>query len=244
MSKLILGREFKEGVYYMNTALNPHYNSNDEGNKAVIAFNRDYDTSYINQDLGAIKGFEKKALKGKEGYEIGLEIEKHWGLNSVLDAKMADPLKALTGEGEDVVVKSITVFPNNMLSLQRHRGREETWEVESGILTVILDGKLLTVNAGESIFLPKGSVHCMINAHDENVVVKETQRGFCREADNVRLVDMDNRETVPLLTQSEGESAILYVQMEQKLGVNNNNKAKLTSPEYKKSISELKPTAA
>lgn len=220
--------------------LNPHYNWNDKENKKAIATNRDYDTAYINQDLQAIADFEKDALDGEEGYKIGLEIEKDWGLNSVLDAQMADPLKALTGEDEDIVVKSITVFPQQMLSLQRHRGRAETWEVESGILTVILDGEIHTVEAGEKIELPKVSVHCMVNMHSENVVVKETQRGFCRESDNVRLIDKDNRATVPLLTLSEGISAALYVEIEQKLGVKNEKKATLTTPEYKTAVQELK----
>lgn len=239
MIEMILGRIFKEGVYSMNIVLNPHYKWNDEENKKAIEKNRDYDTAYINKNVGAIANFEKDALDGKKGYEIGLEIEKEWGLNSVLDAQMADPLKALTGEEDDVVIKSITVFSGQMLSLQRHRGREETWEVESGTLTVILDGELRTVKAGESIFLPKGSVHCMINMHDENVVVKETQRGFCREADNVRLIDKDNRATVPLLTKIEGMSAALYVEIEQQLGVKNEKKATLTTPEYQQAVQKL-----
>lgn len=239
MSEMILGRIFTAGVYYMNTILNPHYNWNDAGNKAAIDFNRDYDAAFINRDLEKIAAFEKDALGGAAGYVTGIEIEKDWGLNSVLDAQMGDTAGVLEGAEEDVVIKSITVYPYKMLSLQRHRGRAETWEVESGTLTVILDGQLLTVQAGEKIELPKGSVHCMINAHHEKVVVKETQRGFCREADNVRLIDMDNRATVPLLTQSEGQSAILYVMMEQELDVNNDQKAKLTTPEYSTAISEL-----
>jgi mannose-6-phosphate isomerase-like protein (cupin superfamily) len=240
MSKLILGREFEEGVYYMNTALNPHYNSNDEGNKAAIEKARNYDAAFINQDTEALEAFEKEALGGKTGYKKGVKVNSPWGDNTVLDAK--------TEDGVDTVIKEITVKPGFMLSLQRHRGRQELWGVQSGTLTVISDGVRHEITAGNSISLPKGNVHCMINAHNEPVTVIETQTGFCREADNERLVDFNNRPTIPLLTQSEGLSAILYAEIhseiQAKFGCENKPKSALMTPEYKKSISELKPTAA
>jgi len=134
-----------------------------------------------------------------------VNVESPWGDNKVLSAEHKD--------GVDTVMKEITVKPGFMLSLQRHRGRTELWEVKSGILTVISDGQRIEVPAGESIALPKGNVHCMNNVHEEPVTVIETQTGFCREADNVRLIDFNNRPTVPLSSAIEGKSAVLYVEM-------------------------------
>jgi|GEM_PF-302033 len=218
--------------------LNPHYSWENAGNKKAILFNRDYDTAYTNQDIESIKAFEIESLDGQDSYKPGVELEKDWGLNSVLDAKMADPPKALKGHEADTVTKSITIFPKKATSLQRHRGREETWEVKSGTLTVIRDGELLTIRSGEKIVIPVGSVHSMMNIHDENVVIRETQRGFCRESDNVRLLDIDERETIPFSNLNEVKSAMLYVELEQKLGGNNIKKANLLAPEYKQAIED------
>jgi uncharacterized cupin superfamily protein len=106
------------------------------------------------------------------------------------------------------------VNPGYMLSLQRHRGRAEIWEVTEGVLTVIMDGKRHDVEAGNSITLPKGSVHCMINSSDKPVVVRETQTGICRESDNIRLVDFNNRPTYPLTSEVEFLSAQLYAEIQ------------------------------
>ena len=110
------------------------------------------------------------------------------------------------------------MFPGNQLSLQRHRGREEYWVVKEGLLTVIVDGQMIDVPAGQAIFIPQGAIHCMNNRTDANVHVEELQFGICREADNVRLVDATvdaqgnpaPRPTYPLTTQTEFESAKLF----------------------------------
>ena len=220
--------------------LNPHYQFDDPKNVVEREKISAYDTAFINKDAEALAAFERDALKGQEGYAIGVKIEDSpWGDNTVLETHIG-PL----GADEDVVKKEITVKPGYMLSLQRHRGREETWAVTSGILTVISDSKRIEVKAGEEITLPKGNVHCMNNAHDEPVTVIETQRGFCREADNVRLVDFNNRPTVPLLTRTEAESAILYAELHaeicEKFGCKTELNQALLSPDYAKIVSGLK----
>lgn len=219
--------------------LNPHYNFDDPKNVAEREKVSAYDAAFINKDAEALAAFERNALAGAEGYAVGTKVNSPWGDNTVLEAHIG-PL----GADEDVVKKEITVKPGFMLSLQRHRGREETWAVTDGILTVISDGKRIEVKAGEEITLPKGNVHCMNNAHDEPVTVIETQRGFCREADNVRLVDFNNRPTVPLLTRTEAESAILYAELHaeicEKFGCKTEPNQALLSPDYAKIVSGLK----
>ena len=102
------------------------------------------------------------------------------------------------------------VNPGYVLSLQRHRGRAELWEVLEGTLGVIRDGDFFDVEAGGSVEIPKGSVHCMVNATRLPVRVRETQRGICRENDNVRLADFNGRATYPLTSETEYLSAQIY----------------------------------
>ena len=209
--------------------LNPHYNFDCPDNRACQANVAAYDVAFTEQNETFLAQAEREALKGADGYAVGVMVESPWGDNKVLSADHKD--------GVDTVMKEITVKPGFMLSLQRHRGRQELWEVKSGILTVISDGARIEVEAGDRISLPKGNVHCMNNAHDAPVTVVETQTGFCREADNVRLLDFNNRPTVPLANKVEAQSAILYAQLhaeiKERFGAENEPHESLMSSEYK-----------
>lgn len=173
-----------------NPDWNPHYNFDDKANQAEIVKVDSYDIAH---DANI--------------YAPGDKIASPWGDNQVLSVSQQG--------GQDVCIKEITVKPGFMLSLQRHRGREELWEVKTGILTVIADGKRIEVGAGDSIRLPKGAVHCMNNVHDAPVTVIETQIGINREADNIRLIDFNNRPIYPLTSEVEFASAKLYAQMQE-----------------------------
>ena len=142
----------------------------------------------------------------QDEYSTGDKIESPWGSNQVLEAYQ-------TEEGVDVCLKELVVNPSQMLSLQRHRGRAEKWEVRSGTLTVILDGVRHDIETGKYIDIPQGAVHCMINVADSPVTVIETQTGVNREKDNIRLVDFSRRPTYPLTTENEVKSAQLYCQI-------------------------------
>lgn len=168
---------------------NPHYDFTDPASQNEIAAVDGYDISADTAD-----------------YASGDIIESPWGTNQVLESKKEN--------GVEICIKKITVKPGYMLSLQRHRGREELWAVEDGILTVISNGARYDVPAGQSITLPKGAVHCMINSSDAPVTVIETQSGVCREKDNIRLLDFNNRPTYPLTTENEYKSAILYAKIQ------------------------------
>lgn len=231
-----------------NREWNPHYDFNNPANQAEIKtmsrYDRDFETVYgedadpDSPEYKEAKAFlvqqEIKNTGGKEGYEIGLEIKKDWGLNKVIGINEAD----------QTCIKEITVWPNCMLSLQSHLGREEAWQVRRGILTLIMDDKLYEVSHrgvfdvtnGDraqitdsamarrdsdhgfwSIILPKNSIHCMINRHDEDVVVIETQAGITLEADNRRYIDQvrnlpkeKQRAILPLPTELHYKAARLY----------------------------------
>lgn len=168
-----------------NGEWNGHYDFDDAASIAEIARVESYDLS-----------------KDASVYADGDIIESPWGRNRVL---------TLTKEGgEDVCVKEITVNPGYMLSLQRHFGRSEYWEVVEGTLGVVCNGNYVELPAGQGMTIPKGAVHCMVNATSAPVTVRETQRGICREKDNVRLADMNDRPLYPLSSEEEYQSYKLY----------------------------------
>jgi mannose-6-phosphate isomerase-like protein (cupin superfamily) len=119
-------------------------------------------------------------------YKIGDKDQRPWGTYEVTDVGTSD-------KGE-FCEKLIIVSPANILSLQSHDLREETWRVVEGTLTVILNDQVITLNAGEEIFIPKGSIHAMANLSDMPCHVFERQEGTCREEDIHRYMDMYGRD--------------------------------------------------
>lgn len=172
-----------------NREWNPHYDFSDPANL---------------REIEAVESYDIAADPAR--YAPGDVIDSPWGSNQVLTVTAED--------GMETCVKKIVVRPGFMLSLQRHRGREELWAVEEGVLTAISNGERYDIPAGRAITLPKGAVHCMINASDAPVTVVETQKGLCREKDNIRLLDFNNRPTYPLTTETEYRSAILYAKIQ------------------------------
>lgn len=207
---------------------NPHYCAadgtfnGDEAVQQVIKDTEDYTRAFENGDGAYLKQAEIKALGGREGYAIGVNVDSPWGDNAVVNVGHEG--------GIDICIKDITVKPGFMLSLQKHRGRKERWEVSEGTLSLIMDGNIYDVSPNgvyldvdgdmeiisdnNYIDLPKGSVHCMINRSFKPVKVRETQSGITREADNIRLGgDFTGRPTYPLTNEMEFKSAILYAKI-------------------------------
>ncbi|HOO50578.1 MAG TPA: phosphomannose isomerase type II C-terminal cupin domain [Alphaproteobacteria bacterium] len=121
-----------------------------------------------------------------QAYSIGDRDARPWGTYEVTDVGTSD-------KGE-FCEKLIIVSPANILSLQSHDMREETWRVVEGTLTVILNERVITLQSGEEIFIPKGSIHAMANLSDAPCHVFERQEGICREEDIHRYMDMYGRD--------------------------------------------------
>ncbi len=130
-----------------------------------------------------------------KNYYLGEKEKRPWGFFEVLDLGIMDH--------EEFCEKRIEVLPRKALSLQRHQLRREVWNVECGELTVILNGEIHKLCAGESIYIPLRAVHCMINLTDEKVIVHERQTGVCREEDNDRLSDINGRDTEEIALDDE-----------------------------------------
>lgn len=91
--------------------------------------------------------------------------------------------------------KIITVFPQNALSLQEHKRREEHWVIIKGRGQVILGESVIDVYPGKYIYIPKGCKHQLINDSNENVIFSEVQLGeYFGEDDIIRYSDKYGRK--------------------------------------------------
>ena len=123
-------------------------------------------------------------LKSREELEHHREVFGPWGSYDSID------------HGSNYQVKRITVNSGAKLSLQRHQHRAEHWVVVEGTATVHLDGEEYTLNANDSIYIPKLSIHSLANTTDKTLHLIEVQSGsYLGEDDIERLEDLYGRVT-------------------------------------------------
>nr|WP_306457821.1 CBS domain-containing protein [Aliarcobacter cibarius] len=96
---------------------------------------------------------------------------------------------------DHVQSKIITVFPQEELSLQKHKRREEHWIIIKGEGKIILEETILNVEQGRYIYIPKGCKHKIINSSKtENLIFAEVQLGdYFGEDDIIRYEDKYGR---------------------------------------------------
>ena len=61
---------------------------------------------------------------------------------------------------------------------------------------MLLDGKIITLEEEEEIFIPKGSIHSMCNLSMQYCSLHETQVGECYEDDIIRYWDINGRDVL------------------------------------------------
>lgn len=91
-------------------------------------------------------------------------------------------------------LKRIEVNPGQRLSYQYHHHRQEFWTIVEGDAVVVLDGEEHSLKYGESIFIPQGAKHRIMNLSEKPLVFVEVQTGtYFGEDDIVRLDDEYDR---------------------------------------------------
>ena len=111
-------------------------------------------------------------------YHVGEKGTRPWGEWQVLDLQ------------SHVVVKKLLVYPGGRISLQRHEPRTERWIVTEGVATVRCDNNIMHLNVGESIMIPRGSIHRLSNQGTAPVALIEVQIGnYLSEEDIERFND-------------------------------------------------------
>ena len=118
----------------------------------------------------------REALEHKRSY-------RPWGYYQSID------------NGARYQVKRIVVKPSAALSLQKHFHRSEHWVVVQGIAEVTRGNEVVLVHENESIYLPIGTVHRMVNPGKIDLELIEVQTGsYLGEDDIIRIQDVYNRQ--------------------------------------------------
>jgi mannose-1-phosphate guanylyltransferase/mannose-6-phosphate isomerase len=121
---------------------------------------------------------ELKRRKLKEAREHS-RVYRPWGYYQSID------------NGERHQVKRIVVKPGHKLSLQKHYHRAEHWIVVRGAAEVTRDNEVTMIHENESIYLPIGSVHRLVNPGKIDLELIEVQTGsYLGEDDIVRIEDV------------------------------------------------------
>mgnify|MGYP001353123475 FL=1 len=108
--------------------------------------------------------------------------EKPWGYFEVLF------------ESEFSKVKILSVDPDQMLSMQMHEHRSETWYVTRGIATVTKGNITFDLHPGESVEIDQKERHRVKNSGSEALEIIEIQTGtYFGEDDIVRFEDIYGR---------------------------------------------------
>jgi len=117
-------------------------------------------------------------------YETIIETKKRedhrpWGYYKIL------------ADNNDYKVKEIVVFPGKRLSLQRHRQRDEHWQILSGTARITIDDKTIILKPGQSVNIPRGGTHRAANPEPENLRFIEVQTGDYFGEDDIERFEDD-----------------------------------------------------
>ena len=91
----------------------------------------------------------------------------------------------------DHKVKRISVYPGKRLSLQRHRRRSEHWFILCGKAIVTIDHDEFDLETGQSIDIPQGALHRILNAGTETLAFIEVQIGEYFGEDDIERFEDD-----------------------------------------------------
>ena len=99
-------------------------------------------------------------------------------------------------EWDDHKIKELIINPGERLSLQKHQRRAEHWTVVAGEALVTVGENEILLKPSQSIDIPKGTVHRIMNPGDIPLVIVEVQMGdYFGEDDIIRLEDDYDRCT-------------------------------------------------
>jgi len=99
-------------------------------------------------------------------------------------------------ERKDHKIKELVVNPGERLSLQKHQRRAEHWTVVSGEALVTVGDRETLLTPGQSVDVPRGAIHRIMNPGEIPAVLVEVQMGdYFGEDDIIRLADDYDRCT-------------------------------------------------
>mgnify|MGYP001559401237 CR=1 FL=1 len=93
---------------------------------------------------------------------------------------------------EQCTVKLLTVNPQESLSLQYHKNRDEFWKILEGNPRLTIGEETIVTKPNEEYFIPRGTKH-RVSSQDEIVRILEIMLGEYDENDIVHLEDKYGR---------------------------------------------------
>jgi mannose-1-phosphate guanylyltransferase/mannose-6-phosphate isomerase len=125
---------------------------------------------------------ESLQAKGRDEGVMHRKVFRPWGWYDSIES------------GKHFQVKLLHVNPGAKLSLQMHHKRAEHWVVISGVATAINGEDVLTLEEGDSTYIPIGVTHGLENKTNEQLEIIEVQSGtYLGEDDIVRFEDIYGR---------------------------------------------------
>lgn len=122
-----------------------------------------------------------KSLDGRPMYE-----ERRWGTYKVID------LFAST-DGNQVLTKHLHINSGKSISYQKHLHRDEVWTFITGTGTLVIDGKVKQVKAGDVVYIEKGMKHFVEAATDLHII--EVQLGDKVDENDIERYDRPEFES-------------------------------------------------
>ena len=97
-------------------------------------------------------------------------------------------------EGNNFLIKELTVNSKSSISLQKHHHRAEHWMITQGKPKITINKNIFFKKPNESVFIPTGAIHRIENNYKKPVKIIEVQTGpILKETDIVRFQDIYGR---------------------------------------------------
>jgi len=183
--KAVLKAKLKKHTYYLNKASFNKATTKSfdyailEKVKKINAIKLDIPWS----DLGSWREISKMYLKNKAKYFKKKNVYyRPWGRYVNLF------------EGQNFLVKELTVNSKSSISLQKHHHRSEHWMITQGKPKITINKKKFFKKENDSVFIPAGSTHRIENLYKKPIKIIEVQIGsILKESDIVRFQDIYGR---------------------------------------------------
>jgi len=183
--KAVLKAKLKKHTYYLNKASFNKATTKSfdyailEKVKKINAIKLDIPWS----DLGSWREISKMYLKNKAKYFKKKNVYyRPWGRYVNLF------------EGQNFLIKELTVNSKSSISLQKHHHRSEHWMITQGKPKITINKKKFFKKKNDSMFIPVGSTHRIENLYKKPIKIIEVQIGsILKESDIVRFQDIYGR---------------------------------------------------
>lgn len=133
---------------------------------AVLVANRDNA-----QDIKKIAEYLKESRRSEHVFHN--TVHKPWGNHEHID------------QGDNHLVKRLTVYPGASLTLQMHQHRSEHWIVVNGTARITRGNESFLLHEHESTFIPAGEKHSLANPGDCPLEIIEVQSGSELSEDDI-----------------------------------------------------------